>query len=244
VYTQPWVVDLVLDLAGYDPSKNLVDSVIVEPSCGNGEFLDSIVRRLSSSCRRQKRPLSDCKTSLMAFDINPDAVLLSRQRTISVLLDCGWSEKESREMARGWVREADFLLDIDVQLTMLGGGVDFVVGNPPYVRLESIEPNVAKKYRTLCETMTHRADLYVGFFEKGLKMLAPDGTCAFICADRWMLNQYGSRLRELVTLGGFTVEAIIDMHGTAAFHSEVLAYPAITGETWHIRATSYYRMQP
>ncbi len=127
-----------------------------------------------------------------------------------------------------WIREADFLLDADVELTTLGGGVDFVVGNPPYLRLESIEPNVAKKYRKLYETMTHRADLYVGFFEKGLKMLAPDGACAFICADRWMLNQYGSRLRELVTLGGFAVETIVEMYGAAAFRSEVLAYPAIT----------------
>jgi len=57
VYTRPWVVNLILDLAGYDPDRNLVDLVAIEPSCGDGEFLEQIIRRLSSSCRRQGRPL-------------------------------------------------------------------------------------------------------------------------------------------------------------------------------------------
>jgi adenine-specific DNA-methyltransferase len=70
--------------------------------------------------------------------------------------------------------------------------------------------------------------LYVGFFERALEMLAPGGVCAFICADRWMLNQYGSRLRKLITSGGFSVEAVVEMHRADAFQDEVLAYPAIT----------------
>jgi hypothetical protein len=49
VYTRPWVVEFVLDLAGYDPKENLVDAVVVEPCCGSGEFLEPLVRRLSES---------------------------------------------------------------------------------------------------------------------------------------------------------------------------------------------------
>jgi adenine-specific DNA-methyltransferase len=94
----------------------------------------------------------------------------------------------------------------------LGGGVDFVVGNPPYVRFESIDQTVAEVYRKRYETMIGRADLYVGFFERALEMLAPGGVCAFICADRWMLNKYGARLRKLITSGGFSVEAVVEMH--------------------------------
>lgn len=228
VYTRPWVVDLVLDLAGYDPAENLVDSVVVEPSCGDGEFLGPMVRRLSSSCRRQERPLRDCEGALLAFDLDPEAVAASRERVESVLVECGWDKDESREMAHRWVREADFLLDQGLDMAALGGGVGFVIGNPPYVRLESIDPGVAELYRKRYRTMTHRADLYVGFFERALNMLAPGGVCAFICADRWMLNQYGSKLRELVTTGGYAVDAVVEMHRADAFHDEVLAYPAIT----------------
>ena len=228
VYTRPWVVDLVLDLAGYAPEDNLVDVVAVEPSCGSGEFLERMIQRLSSSCQSQERPLRDCECSIMAFDLSSSAVSASRERAESVLVDCGWPRDESQKMARSWIRDADFLLDPDLDMLGLGGGVDFVVGNPPYVRLESIDEAVAEVYRKRYSTMIGRADLYVGFFERALEMLAPGGICAFICADRWMLNQYGSRLRKLITSGGFSVEAVVEMHRADAFQDEVLAYPAIT----------------
>lgn len=228
VYTRSWVVDLVLDLAGYDPDQNLVDSVSVEPSCGDGKFLEAMVYRLSSSCRRQKRPLQDCERSLLAFDVDPEAVAASRGRAESALVDCGWDRAESREIVRKWVREADFLLDPDLDLVALGGGVDFVVGNPPYVRLEHIDERVVETYRKRYQTMAGRADLYIGFFERSLSMLGMGGICAFICADRWMLNQYGSRLRGLITSNGFSVETVVEMHRANAFQDEVLAYPAIT----------------
>lgn len=228
VYTRRWVVDMILDLARYNLEENLVDRVAVEPSCGNGEFLEPMIQRLSSSCRRQERPLSDCEGSLMAFDLSPDAVAASRERAELALLHCGWDQEESRKMARKWVRQADFLLDPELDLMRLGGGVSLVVGNPPYVRLESIKAGVADTYRKRYKTMIGRADLYVGFFERALDMLAMGGVCAYICADRWMLNQYGSHLRKLITSGGFSVEAVVEMHRADAFHDEVLAYPAIT----------------
>ncbi|MDQ3865087.1 MAG: SAM-dependent methyltransferase, partial [Actinomycetota bacterium] len=113
VYTRPWVADLVLDLAGYAPEQNLVDVIAVEPSCGNGEFLEPMIRRLSFSCQRQERSLGDCEGSIMALDLSPAAVSASRERAESVLVDCGWVREASRKMARSWIRDADFLLDPD-----------------------------------------------------------------------------------------------------------------------------------
>lgn len=104
---------------------------------------------------------------------------------------------------------------------------DFVIGNPPYVRLEDIPEETAFLYRNIYTTMRGRADLYVAFFEAALHQLNVDGTCAFICADRWMRNQYGSELRELIT-SGFAMDVILEMHNANAFHDEVDAYPAIT----------------
>ncbi len=189
VYTKSWVVSFVLHLAGYDPASNLVDSVAVEPSCGSGAFLEAMAGRLSASCRRQGRPLWDCESSLLAFDLSAEAVEKSRERVEAVLVGCGWDGEESREMARLWTRRADFLLDADLDMVSLGGGVDFVVGNPPYVRLEFADQTMMDMYRKRYGTMAGRADVYVGFYERGLSMLSPGGMCAFICADRWMLDQ-------------------------------------------------------
>ena len=39
VYTKRWVVELLLDLAGYRAENNLVDALAVEPAAGDGAFL-------------------------------------------------------------------------------------------------------------------------------------------------------------------------------------------------------------
>jgi adenine-specific DNA-methyltransferase len=65
VYTKRWVVELLLDLAGYTSSANLVDTIAVEPSAGDGAFLGRMIERLADSCERQGRAISDCRNSLI-----------------------------------------------------------------------------------------------------------------------------------------------------------------------------------
>ena len=66
-----------------------------------------------------------------------------------------------------------------------------------------------------------------GFFELALRSLKPDGRVGFICADRWMRNQYGRNLRRLVT-DGYSLDVSVAMHDVDAFESAVSAYPAVT----------------
>ena len=75
--------------------------------------------------------------------------------------------------------------------------------------------------------MRGRGDIYVGFIERSLRMLKPGGKVGFICADRWMRNQYGADLRELVARD-YAVEHVWTMHDVDAFEAQVSAYPAIT----------------
>lgn len=227
VYTKPWVVEFILDLAGYVPAKNLVDRIAIEPCCGDGEFLEAMLRRLIDSCLNQKRHFEDCKASLLAFDMDAGAVDRSRERVVGILVVEGCEPELAKRLANGWIRHSDFLLDADLDVLHLGGGVDYVIGNPPYVRLEAIESGIVGLYRERYKTMRGRADLYVGFYERALGLLRESGTCAFICADRWLLNQYGASLRKLVT-DGYSVEVVVEMHRSDAFFMEVLAYPAIT----------------
>ena len=102
-----------------------------------------------------------------------------------------------------------------------------MVGNPPYIRLEDVPDERMDAYRRVCATMGGRADVYVGFYERGLRSLRSGGTLGFICADRWMRNQYGRRLRELVTRD-FSMDLVLAMHDVDAFEEPVSAYPAIT----------------
>ena len=60
-----------------------------------------------------------------------------------------------------------------------------------------------------------------------LRLLRKGGVLGFICADRWMKNRYGGPLRALVAKE-FHLKVHVDMTDTPAFHSDVIAYPAIT----------------
>lgn len=103
-----------------------------------------------------------------------------------------------------------------------------MIGNPPYIRIEDIPADLLAAYRTACPAMGGRADVFIGFYERGLDLLSPGGRLAFICADRWMRNSYGRKLRRKILDGPFAIESILTMHDAPAFESEVSAYPAIT----------------
>lgn len=222
VYTRPWVVDLILDLAGYTPQEDLAAKLVIEPAAGDGAFLLPMVQRLIASCRIHDRPLADCCEALLASELNEVSAQTLRASLTRMLCAEGAGQGQADVLARAWVRSGDFLLEAQDLAR-----ADFVIGNPPYVRLEEIQPAVASIYRTLYPTMVGRADLYIAFFEAALRQLKPGGVCAFICADRWMLNQYGAELRRLVT-SAFSVETVVEMHKAEAFDAEVNAYPAVT----------------
>jgi adenine-specific DNA-methyltransferase len=221
VYTKRWVVELLLSLAGYISDFNLVDAVAVEPAAGDGAFLGPMIERLVDSCLRLGRPISDCRDSLIAYELEEASAERARSLAVSILIERGTKRLIAEELAEGWVRTGDYLFEAPLT------AADFVIGNPPYVRLEEIPEETAVLYRDAYPTMRGRADLYVAFFEAALRQLKEGGSCAFICADRWMRNQYGADLRAAVT-ADYAVDVVIEMHNADAFHDEVDAYPAIT----------------
>lgn len=222
VFTRGWVVELILDLLGYTPDKDLCDLKIVEPACGGGAFLGEVASRISAACRKRQRPLADAVEAVRAFDLLDRNVQRSRALVARTLRADGWAAGEAARVAEAWVRQGDYLLQADADHR-----ADYVVGNPPYIRLEDVPDDRMAAYRAACPTMGGRADVYVGFYEVALRSLNPGGRLGFICADRWMRNQYGRRLRQLVT-GGFSMDLALVMHDVDAFDEQVSAYPAIT----------------
>ncbi len=221
VYTRRWVVELLLDLAGYRSENNLSDAVAVEPSAGDGAFLVPMVERLVQSCKSFGRSLSECEDCLVAYELDESSADRARALAITALTNHGVERPLADRLGRSWVRTGDYLFE------STSVEADFVIGNPPYVRLEDIPLEIAALYRNSYPTMRGRADLYVAFFEAALRQLKEGGgACAFICADRWMRNHRYGATRTVTS--GFDVEVVIEMHNADAFHEEVDAYPAIT----------------
>jgi len=222
VFTRRWVVELILDLAGYTADRDLASMVAVEPSCGSGAFLGPMVERLIQSCETHGRSIEDASEAMRAFDLLEVNAEITRNAVAAQLGESGLSSEAAEKLASQWVSAGDFLLAPHEERS-----VDFVVGNPPYIRPENVPADRNEAYRQTCRTMRGRSDIFVGFIEMGLRLLRTGGVLGFIVADRWMRNQYGTALRGFI-VEQFAVDAVIEMHDVDAFEDEVSAYPAIT----------------
>lgn len=213
VFTKPCVVRYMLDLVGYTSDRDLSHISISEPSCGEGEFIIEIIRRLAESAQRFGFDLNDAYHSMVsASDIDENKILVCIERIKTEFPEINYPG--SRIFAE------DYLLTSHEP-------VDIVVGNPPYIRYEQIPENKLSIYRHHFSTFYYRADMYVLFFEKSLRQLKPGGQHCFICSNRWMKNTYGKVLRGMVATN-YSIDRIVNMEGADAFDEEVLAYPAIT----------------
>lgn len=78
---------------------------------------------------------------------------------------------------------------------MTDGGFDAVIGNPPYVRQESLtdfKPYFEKRF----SVYNGVADLYAYFIEKGVSLLRQGGFFSYIVANKWFRANYGKPLRQ------------------------------------------------
>ena len=210
VFTSPEVVRFMLDEAGYVPESNLSDVSILEPSCGEGEFVIEIAKRLLISAVNFDFDADTAfRRNVHAYDIDADKVEVCRSK----IRKLGYKAVENIEVA-------DFLKATPKK-------ADIVVGNPPYIRYENIPEDMLGYCKQKFATFHYRSDLYVPFFEKSLSLLKEGGKHCFICSNRWLKNEYGKKLRAYIAYS-YRLRLIVNMEEANAFQEDVLAYPAIT----------------
>jgi hypothetical protein len=105
------------------------------------------------------------------------------------------------------------------------GGFDVVIGNPPYVRQEELAPFKPSFAAAYPETYDGVADLYVYFYQQGLRLTRAGGRMAYIVTNKWMRAGYGQPLRGFFAQTG-ALERIIDF-GHAPIFEEADVFPCI-----------------
>ena len=114
------------------------------------------------------------------------------------------------------------------------GGFDVVVGNPPWVRAEALDPGLrrylAGRFRWFRGARgggrgyVHQPDLAVAFLERGLELLAPDGVVGFLLPAKLATTGYARVAREeLARRSTIAVAADLQHDVRAAFDATV--YP-------------------
>jgi type I restriction-modification system DNA methylase subunit len=102
---------------------------------------------------------------------------------------------------------------------------DFVVGNPPYVRIQLIDHRLLEVYKKEYESAFKNFDLYVIFIEKGMLWLKEEGKFGYICSNQFMNRVYGEKLRSFI-LNNCSIHQIVDF-GRSGVFADVTNYPCI-----------------
>jgi hypothetical protein len=78
------------------------------------------------------------------------------------------------------------------------GGFDVVIGNPPYVDIKALEPELVKALFKSYRTTENRINLYSIFIEKGFDIIKSKGYLSFINPNSILVNSSYTKIRKLL----------------------------------------------
>lgn len=187
VFTPEYLVRDILDFVGYVPHGDILEKHVIDNSCGDGAFLVEVARRYAEAYftrhgRNGGKTLArQLGTFVHGIEIDSESHAACLKRLDAFAAELGLPPV-------GWdVRNAD-ALTVDAY----DGKMDFVVGNPPYVRVHNLGGNFNRvKGHSFCtEGMT---DLYLVFYEIGLGMLSPKRPAVLYRAEFVAQQRGGAR---------------------------------------------------
>ncbi len=196
-YTPPWLVEQLLDEAGYTGSP---DVRLLDPACGSGGFLVAAIRRLrSKQAVRLDRDgagaaalLRVMRVGIVGIDLNPLAVLTARANYLLAVLDL-LSGGSQFDVPVIW---GDSILGHHEPLPGGTMGFDYVVGNPPWIAWDDLPSDLrratAPLWRRYGLFTLSATDARHGGGKKDLSMLM-----IHAAADRYLKS--GGRLAMVVT---------------------------------------------
>ena len=198
VYTPISIVNMMLDYAGYVVSDYILHKHVIDNSCGDGRILGEVVERYILSHNILDGDIrQDLKEYIHGIDYDVDACDRCRKHLNDILKShhikpVEWDIRPANSLAKSTYDYGDFQ-----------GKMDFVFGNPPYVRMKNIkksdeenfEYQVLKSYSFAERGMS---DLYLAFYELGLEMRNNDGVLCYIAPSSWVNSQSGEQMRKYI----------------------------------------------
>lgn len=228
---------------------------ILDPACGSGSFLiRAYDELLNYHAYQRSKPVSELDQyerlpiltgNIFGVDLDIQAVeiarlnlllrSLARRETLPSLADnirqgnsliSGTEEKLKGYFGDNWWEKKPFNWEQEFKDIMAQGGFDVVIGNPPYVRVDSLPDDKKAFWKDKFESAVGKYDLYYLFLELAFKLVNESGVFAFITPNRYCTNTTGEHLRNLIFSKGETI--IVASVSRLPVFEEAANYPVIT----------------
>ena len=210
VYTPHWIVAHILR---HTIERCTRAMRVCDPACGDGAFLSAVVDRLCDEL--PSAHLAEALHNIWGFDIDEHAIAACRQRLNRILA------------ARGIRETIDWNLRVldatcPEAIASFTSFFDYIIGNPPYVRIQHLgaarRQRIQQHWRLASRGST---DLYIAFFEIGMRLLRRGGRLGFITANTYTKSQAGACLRRFI-LSSCRLHTMMDFGSHQVFDGATL----------------------
>ena len=218
-----------------DKKVNAEKIRVLDPACGSGSFLikafDVLNEFYSKAGGDQDQTQLDLDTGLpfkkkekillnniFGVDLDAKAVEIAqlnlllkiaekKQRLPLLQKNIKWGnsviedEKVAKDRAFKWKKEFKQIMEDE-------SGFDVVIGNPPYVRVDSLRKEDKEYWGVTFESPEGKYDLYYLFIESAFRFLKDGGKCGFIVPNKWCAASSAKKLREIIFKSSVTCEII------------------------------------
>lgn len=216
VYTPNYIVNMMLELIGYK-DNNIIGKHILENSCGEGAFLTEIVSIY-------------CKAFILKYGNNPEILKIHLEKYIhgieineEAYLKCRANLDAVAVEYNIYNVSWDLYNDDALYFDKFNGKMDYVIGNPPYVRVHNLDRHSVKQMEF---TKTGMTDLYIAFYEISLKQLNKSGKLCYITPSSFFTSKSGMALRNYIKQTK-SLSTVIDLGKLQVFEN-IMSYTAIT----------------
>lgn len=215
-YTPTAVAEAIAKLSGLVDEADAA-SQIMDPAAGDGALLvaamEPLVRRLHETGADAEDIPSLLTTNIHAIELDATEAGKCREslsaeacRLTGQTVPTGEWDVVVGDTCREWEAYA--------------GRMDFVLMNPPYVRIHNMADRPDSPY------VTGMCDLYYAFFDYAQRMLSPGGRLSAIAPSSWMTAKAGDVMRrDLMSRG--VVRAVCDYGHLQVFAPYATTYTAL-----------------
>lgn len=207
IFTPDFLVKNILDYVGYH-DENVLTRHIIDNSAGEGAFLCEIVTRYCNEFFNTYGNAVGLRNELERFIHGIEIDDETHEKCLRNL------DKISQKFGLTNVHW-NVLCGDALGISEFDGKMDFVVGNPPYVRVHNLKGSydTVKSFRFAHDGMT---DLYLAFFEVGFRMLNTHGKLGYITPSSWLSSLAATNLRGFISTRKNLV-SLIDLGHFQAF---------------------------
>lgn len=220
VYTPKYIRDFIVDKVLQSSSKQLAECLYADISCGCGAFLYTLLvdlhERTHISCK-------DILHKLYGIDISANSI--GRAKILLALISLKYGEVIDNEDFRLYCGDSLTYNFGSIPEIRENGGIDIIVGNPPYVRSKNIDAETKMNLPLWSTSKIGNTDLYIPFFEIGMSLLTDDGLLGYITVNSFFKSVNARALRNYFASNNIML-SIIDFGEQLVFKKR-LAYTCL-----------------